>query len=167
MLQFNEQLTHPRGLATHKDKIFVADCSSYHVSVFHLDGQFIQTIGSGQLNKPWDVAVTTTDQLLVADYGNNSIFRFTLDGTFVGKFGYVHVKQPAAITTDHCGFIAEDSIHRVSIFEQDGLFIHSFGSNGSAAGQFRSPCGIAISPNHDVYVTDWGNKRVQIYCHNN
>ena len=152
-------------MAVHNDKVFVADSRNRRVSVFHLDGQFINIIGSGQLKCPYDVAVTTTDQLLVADYNNSSISRFTLDGTFVGKFGDGQLKKPAALTIDLYGFIlvTEYINHRVSIFDQDGIFVHSFGSSGSAAGQFSCLYGISVSPNNGVYVTDCDNKRVQIF----
>jgi len=39
----------------------------------------------------------------------------------------------------------------------------SWGSTGSGDGQFRSPWGIATDKNGDVYVTDTGNSRVQIF----
>ena len=52
---------------------------------------------------------------------------------------------------------------RVSTFDKEGAFIHSFGSNGSVLGRFSNPRGIAISPAGDVYVCDSGNKRIQIF----
>ncbi|XP_065920493.1 tripartite motif-containing protein 2-like isoform X2 [Dysidea avara] len=153
------------GVIVHNDKVFVADSCNDRVSVFHLDGQFIHTIGSGQLRNPYDVTVTTTDQLLVADCYNNCISRFTLDGTFVDKFGDGQLKEPAALTIDQYSFIlvTDGGNNRVSIFDQDGVFVHSFGSRGSAGGQFSFPRGIAVSPNNDMYVTDYCNKRVQIF----
>jgi hypothetical protein len=37
----------------------------------------------------------------------------------------------------------------------------SWGSQGSGAGQFLNPVGIAVGPNGDVYVADAGNNRIQ------
>lgn len=39
----------------------------------------------------------------------------------------------------------------------------SWGSTGSGDGQFRSPWGVATDRNGDVYVTDTGNSRVQVF----
>ena len=114
--------TSPISITVHNDNVFVPDSYNFCVSVFHLDGQFIHTIGSGQLKCPYDVTVTTTGQLLVADYNNNCISRYTLDGTFVDKFGD---GQLTALTTDQCGFIlvAGYGNNRVSIFDQNGVFV--------------------------------------------
>jgi len=161
----NGQLNYPYGVVVHNDKVFVADGRNHRVSVFHINGQFSHIIGSGHLRNPYDVAVTGNDQLLVADYHNNCIFRFTLDGTYLDKFGNGNLSNPVGVTTDLNGFILvmENSNSCVSVFDKDGGFIHMFGSNGSAEGQFSSPYGIAVSPSNDVYVTDYGNKRVQIF----
>jgi len=161
----NGQLNYPVGIVVHNDKVFVAEGNNHCVSVFHLNGQFSHIIGSGQLSDPWDVAVTSNDHLVVADYNNNYLFRFTLDGTCVYKFGNDHLNQPTALTIDKSGFIlvSEDGNHHVSVFNKDGVFIHRFGSCGSAEGQISYPYGVAVSPNNDVYVTDYSNKRIQIF----
>ena len=59
--------------------------------------------------------------------------------------------------------VTESGTHRVTVFDQDGACVHQFGSNGSANGQFTGPCGIAISPNGNIYVADYSNYRVQIF----
>jgi len=161
----NGQLSTPVGIAVHNDKVFVAEYSNSRVSVFHLNGQFSHIIGSGHLSCPYDVAVTANDQLFVANYNSNSIFRFTLDGTCVNQFGNAHLAYPTALAVDLQGFIlvCEQNNHRVSVFDKDGVFICSFGSCGSAEGQFSSPYGIAVSPNNDVHVADYSNRRVQIF----
>ncbi|XP_065911479.1 tripartite motif-containing protein 2-like [Dysidea avara] len=63
----DDQLNCAIGVAVHNDVVFVADRNNHRVLVFHLNGQFSHIVGSGQLNYPWDVAVTTNNQLLVAD----------------------------------------------------------------------------------------------------
>ena len=59
--------------------------------------------------------------------------------------------------------VAEDGNNRVSIFNKDGKSIHCFGSRGSDDGIFNHPCGIAISPNGNIYVSDDNSKGVQIF----
>ena len=168
LLQFGKHGSfNPVGIAVHNDRVFVADES---ISVFQCDGQFIHTIGSGQLKRPRDVVVTNNKQLLVADSGNHCISIFTLDGNYVGKIGTQgsnrgQLRYPSSVTVDLYGFImvTEEANHRVSIFDKDGVFIHCFGSRGSSAGQFSSPSGIACSPNGSLYVSDSNNKRIQIF----
>ncbi len=52
---------------------------------------------------------------------------------------------------------------RVAKFDKVGKFIRSWGSKGSAQGQFNSVRGIAIDAQGGVYVADAGNKRIQVF----
>ena len=58
LLQFgsgNDELQYPVGIAVHNVKMFVADQGNCRISVFELDGQFINTFGSDKLINPYDV----------------------------------------------------------------------------------------------------------------
>ena len=168
----NGQLRSPVGIVLHNDKVYVVEWGNHRISVFQLDGQFSQIIGSGQLNHPWYIAVSTNNQLLVSNYSHHCIYIFTLDGNYVRKIGAKGTDRgefngPMGIATDMCGFILVSmyNLNSVSIFNEDGVFIHSFGSSGSDHGQFFYPRGIAISPNGDIYICDDGNRRIQIFSH--
>jgi len=56
-----------------------------------------------------------------------------------------------------------NSSHRVQKFTPEGEFVAKFGSYGTDAGQLNYPSDVAVDPNGDVYVCDWGNDRVQIF----
>ena len=161
----NGQLNTPSGITVHNERLYIAEYSNSRISVFQLDGQFCCIIGSGQLSNPYDVTVSGNGHLLVADYSNNSIVSFTLDSTYVGRFDKGQLSLPIGVTTDVLGYVlvTENGTHRVTVFDQDGACVHQFGSNGSANGQFSNPRGIAISPNGNIYVADYSNKRVQIF----
>ena len=51
--------------------------------------------------------------------------------------------------------------HRVLVFAADGSFIASFGSSGTALGQFNTPSGVTIDEDGNIYVCDQFNHRVQ------
>jgi len=161
----NGQLNFPYGITIHNNRLYIVEYGNHRISVFQLNGQFCCTIGSGQLNEPWDVTVSANGQLLVADYGNDCISSFTLDGTYVGRFDKGQLNGPVGLTTDMHGFVlvSENDNHHVTVFDKDGVFVCCFGSYGSANGQFYSPRGIAISPSGNIYVVDCSNKRVQIF----
>ena len=42
-------------------------------------------------------------------------------------------------------------------------YVTSWGQNGSGDGQFIIPFGLAVAPNGDVYVADYGNNRIQVF----
>jgi tripartite motif-containing protein 71 len=46
-------------------------------------------------------------------------------------------------------------------FDSNGNFIAKWGSNGTGDGQFKTPHGVAIDPQNNVFVTDMDNSRVQ------
>lgn len=52
---------------------------------------------------------------------------------------------------------------RVAKFDKNGKFIRSWGSHGTANGQFDTAHGIAIDAKGLVYVADPGNKRIQVF----
>ena len=175
MLQFGNnvfkkgKLKYPTELIVHNGKVYISDYGNNRISVFQTDGVFLHTIGSGKLDRPYDVAVNSDNQLLIVDC--HCIYTFTLDGDYVGKFG-IYGTAPGklinpTIAVDLYGFIlvADTFNHRVSIFDKDGNYISCFGSEGSAIGQFQSPTRIAISADGNIYVSDHKNKRIQIFSY--
>ena len=53
--------------------------------------------------------------------------------------------------------------HCVNMYELEGKLMKSVGSNGNEEAQFNCPWGIDVSDrNHNIYVCDSGNNRVQI-----
>ena len=57
--------------------------------------------------------------------------------------------------------VAESGRHCISVFTPEGHKIRSFGSQGSAQGQFSTPRGVAVDRDDNIIVMDAGNDRVQ------
>jgi DNA-binding beta-propeller fold protein YncE len=61
-------------------------------------------------------------------------------------------------------FVVDRSGHRVLVFDSDGRFHSTFGTQGIRPGQFIWPLGIAVDPSSgNVLVVDQGNRRVQVF----
>jgi RHS repeat-associated protein len=88
-------------------------------------------------------ASTSEGNVWVADTGNNRVEEFSASGTFVKTFGWdVGGKAEFQDCTSKC----------------------QAGTAGSGNGQFEKPVGIALSENDKyVYVSDAGNKRIQVF----
>jgi len=52
---------------------------------------------------------------------------------------------------------------RVAKFDKNGVFIKSWGSKGTAEGQFNFVHGIALDAQGNVYVADSNNRRIQVF----
>ena len=57
--------------------------------------------------------------------------------------------------------VVEYGNHCVSIFDHNGTKIRTFGTEGSAQGQFKGPFGVAIDSVGNIIVVDSGNHRIQ------
>ena len=59
-------------------------------------------------------------------------------------------------------YVCDSGNHRIQVFDHDGSYLFSFGSQGSGDGEFESPYGVSNDGTR-VYVTDSGNHRVQYF----
>ena len=163
------QLKYPMGMTAYLDKVYVADLHNNRISVFYYDGRFSTVIGQNYLSQYFGIAVNISGEILAVDRENHCICKFTLGGHFISNIslhkgsGSVELKDIWSLTTDSNGFIliAHTSLnnHCISIFDKIGNCIQCFESDN----QFKFPHGIAVSPNGNLYVSDTGNKRVQIF----
>ena len=74
-----------------------------------------------------------------------------------------NVNVPWGLTTNSEGHIivAEYRAYCVSVFTPEGRKTRSFGSKGSANGQFDGPTGVAVDDADNIYIVDNSNHRIQ------
>lgn len=174
-------LVWPEGLALARDgTVWCAD--AYHHRIFGYDaegspignwGNFGD--GTGQFNRPSGLAFDAEDHLIVVDSLNHRVQKFTRDGTFLSAWGALgsaegQLNHPWGITIDREGayYIADWANDRVQKFAPDGEPLTRFGSRYEDididdGGRLSRPADVAVDSEGDVYVCDWGNRRVQIY----
>jgi uncharacterized protein (TIGR03663 family) len=86
----------------------------------------------------------------------------SLSGTSSPLYG------PRGIAADSKGnvYVADTLNHRVVEFGRSGREVRTFGSAGTAPGQFstnNSPLGVAVGPDGLIYVTDTWNQRIEVF----
>ena len=138
-------LNGPAGIATDADDhLYVVDSLADRVQRFTGEGDYLGGWGcsgstEGQFSRPWGVSMDRHGDVYVVDWGNDRVQKFTPDGEFVLNYGGSNTRRRRAPTW--------------SAGDLSGEFL----------GSLNHPVGVAIDSDGDVYVTDWGNHRVQIY----
>lgn len=94
--------------------------------------------------------------------------RFDRDGRFELEWAMPEsaLGRPTGITVAKDGtvWVADTHYHRVIAFDPDGRELLRFGSYGSAPGEFIYPTDVAIAPDGELYVAEYGgNERVQVF----
>ncbi len=131
----------PQGLAVAPDgSVYVADAADHLIWHMTLAGDIVDVWGGygtapGKFNEPADVAVDADGNVYVADTWNHRIQKFAPDT--VGFDG-----EPLASW---------------------GRFAKVTANDAAGWGAFFGPRGIDVGPEGNVYVTDTGNNRVQVF----
>lgn len=143
--------------------------------------------GLGQLSSPTDIAMSPDGQTLyVVNAGNQRIERYDRNGTFVGiwdatkdpglSLAFTNGQGASGITVGDDGliYVADTWNHIVLVLDQEGHVVRQLGQRGvltdigdggdpeSQPGLFFGPRGIAVV-GEEIYVTDTGNERIQVF----
>ena len=169
------ELNHPWGVAVSDDgHVVVTENQGNCVTILDNEGKKVKSLGgkggSGnvKLLAPRGVAITPDNSILVSD-GNDRIQKISMDGDCVASVGEkgsgpLQFNCPDGIAISPITgqvYIADRDNHRIQVLNPDLTFSHSFGSNGSANGQFKYAFDIAIDSQGLVYVADTDNHRIQ------
>jgi len=133
--------------------------------------------GDGQFQDPRGIAVDEAGNVYVADSGNHRIQVFDSSGKFLIQWGSEgdgpgQFKEPWGIAVDAAGhvYVADTWNHRIQKFDAEGTLLRQWGgyraTGGAAVGEegfFWGPRDIAVDAAGNVYATDTGNKRVQVF----
>ena len=133
--------------------------------------------GRPALSDPKNVAVGPEGKIYSVEGRGARVTAFNPDGTIAAAWGGPgqgdgQFQEPWGIAVAPNGnvYVADTWNHRIQYFDPTGKFLGKWGQLGDAKGRadtqqgvFWGPRAIAISPTGEVYVTDTGNKRVQVF----
>ena len=142
----------------------------------------------GQFDTPIGIGVTSDGEVIyVVDSANTRVERFTDEGEFIGvwsgqedpnlAFGMAFGTGPTGLTVseDDLIYVADTWNHRVVVLDRSGNLVREIGQPGEPTdlgdipdptqqpGLFFGPRGVAVSDG-EIYVTDTGNERVQVFA---
>ena len=171
-------LSVPMGLAFDgQQRLFVSDAYRGQIVVFSPDGRPVAGFGQGTLGRPGGMAVDAArNRLYVADAKASQVFVFntstlelerTIGVKWSGKpkrFTDGMLAGPTNVAVDSRGsvYVVDTIGCKIQVFDADGRFLRSLGSQGVEPGRFIRPKGIAIDSQDHVYVADSAFNNFQI-----
>ena len=167
------ELRRPWGVAvSDNNHVIITENYGYCVTILDREGKKVKSLGKGgsgniKFSTPRGVAITPDKFILVSD--SNSIQKISMDGYLIASVGEkgsgpLQFNYPEGIAISPITgqvYIADSINHRIQVLNPDLTFSHSFGSKGSANGQFQLPHDIATDSQGLVYVADEDNHRIQ------
>lgn len=137
----------------------------------------VDPAGQSQLSEPKDLALGPDGRVYVTEARANRVTVFNREGSLATRWGAAgtgdgEFNEPwgIAVAPDGEVYVADTWNHRVQRFDASGRFLGKWGILGDTQGQvgvgpgqFWGPRDIAIGADGRVYVTDTGNKRIQVF----
>jgi DNA-binding beta-propeller fold protein YncE len=124
---------------------------------------------------PFGVALNSAGEILMTDTGNHAIRKVVVKRVkhwevehlkAQAHFGGIPFKSPAGIAAGTSGifYVSDKELHKiVKMRDVPNEFsrLTDWGSEGTGPGEFRSPSGVALDKDGNVFVADTGNNRIQ------
>ena len=120
------------------------------------------TAGMG-FNWPIAMAVGKDGVFFVANRTPH-ISKVTVDQEFIQEFGrtgeFVYL---AGLALDQEGnlYASDEWLHRITVFDNDGNLLTTWGENGDEAGQLNGPTGLVFDAEDNLWIVNGANSRIQ------
>ena len=154
------------------NRLYVCDTQNHCITILNHDLTFHGSFGNkgsetGQLNWPEGISADSKGNVLVADYFNSRVQVFDASGHYLSSITHTtpgeRLQGPVSVAVgpDDWVYVVENSLNRVSVFDENHKYIKSFGKEEDKDGEFNDPYAIAVNDDGCVYVSDTRNDRVQ------
>jgi len=143
------------------------------LSEYDTAGKFLRSIGTGLFTTPHGLRIDAEGNLWTTDVGSHTVLKLSPEGRVLLVLGHKGqaaegewvFNRPADV-----GFDADGNIYiadgygnsRIVKFDKNGRFLLSWGTYGTAPGEFRLPHAVVVAGDR-VYVADRENARIQLF----
>lgn len=163
------EVGNPEGILVLRDgRIAVADTHYHQVVIFSSVGDVEEIWGSkgkgpGEFGFPVALAQDDSGHVYVGEYDNGRVQKFDAEGDFVLEFGRLgtepgEFQRPSGLAWRDGKLIVADAFNnRLQVFRDDGTFERGISVEASP---FYYPYDLALGPENDFYVVEYGAGRV-------
>lgn len=158
----------PYGVAVANGKVFAVDTRGPGYVVFDLKQQRTYSItgaGAGRMKKPINITLDADGNRFITDTDREQILMYDDEDKFVRAFGVEGQFKPTdvALLNDEM-YVVDIKHHKIQVLSKAfGTVIREFGKAGSKENEFYQPTNIKIGVDGNLYISDTGNYRIQIY----
>ncbi|CAF1264340.1 unnamed protein product [Adineta steineri] len=168
--------------------LYISDVYNYRIMQY-LNGDTSGTVvaggngagtGTTQLWDPYGFMLdSSTNSLIIANYNAHTVVRWVIGATswrlLAGSSSGVSgssstlLYKPVGVAVDQYGniYVADSGNHRIQFFlpgQSEATTIAGVsGSPGTSATQLKSPFGVTLNSQFNLYVADTGNNRIQLF----
>lgn len=169
-----DALNKPMDVAVINEFVYITDTNNKRVQVFDLGGTSVFKFGKegtakGEFKFPYGITGDSEGKVYVSDLYNGSISVFDDKGKFIRYFAE---QDPSEKVIEYPGSIriANNKVYateirksKVVVFDMAGKKLLELGEPGEKPGQFKAPNAVTADKDGNIYVTDSGNQRVQLF----
>jgi DNA-binding beta-propeller fold protein YncE len=168
---FNQPLSKPMDVTKIDELIYVSDTSNKQIQVFDQSGTSVFKFGKagskeGEFNFPYGIAGDHEGKVYVADMYNGNISIFDSKGKFLKYFEDKDklLTSPGGLRIfDEKLYVTDIKANKLFVFKLNGEKVMEVGSAGIDEGKFIAPNAVTVDHDDQIYVTDSGNNRVQVF----
>lgn len=158
----------PYGVALTEGRIYVVDTRANGYAVFDLPKQsydFVKGSGGGEMLKPINITIDTDGTKYITDTQREQILIYSKDDKFLKAYGTEDQFKPVDVVIDgNRLFVTDIKHHQIQLIDKaTGRQISTISGPGSGEANLYHPTNLAIGPDNQLYVSDTGNFRVQVF----
>ena len=155
------------GIATDdEDNVYCTDYATNKILRFDKNGGNIQVHEVEQVKGPghWGVALVGDEVMVCERYNNGTIMVYSRELKYVRRIQHGNTGEFRGVSADSHGnlYVTDYTNWYIRVFNNDGVFLHSFGSDGGGMKRLALPYGVCVSGQY-VYVTNSLRHNVSVF----